>query len=307
MDVFVTGGAGFLGRALMRDADSGISFTCYSRDEHKLRDVEARYGARTIAGDVTDYERLKLAMAGHRYVVHAAATKYVDRGETHPFDVARTNVGGTVNVLTAAAAVGVSRVVIISTDKAVHPANAYGLSKALDEYLALRSSSEATVARYGNVLRSTGSVVERWLALPENEKLAVTNPDMTRFWMTCREAARLVWQALFDAPPYSVVIPVLKSSTILNLAHACVGVPRIEVVGERLGEKQHEELLSEEELPYASWEDGGPIILRPPHARGTPVSRHSGHGPGIPPAQRSDTAERWITSELAAAIRLPLP
>jgi UDP-glucose 4-epimerase len=301
--IFVTGGSGFLGRALMRSLPT-VKWTSYSRDEHKHRLVEARYGAATVAGDITDYERLKLAMTGHRYVIHAAASKYVDRGEVFPEEVARANVLGTLNVLQAAQATGVERVVIISTDKAVEPRNAYGLSKALCEYLAVRAAVPTVVARYGNVLGSTGSVVERWLATPESERLTITNPDMTRYWMTVGDAAKLVWLALTTAPAYTILVPKLRSATILDLAHACVGVPRIDIAGERLGEKVHETLLSEVEAEYAYWDRDGVIILRPPHALGY---RERSAAASYPPAQHSDTAGRWPTSELAAAIREPLP
>lgn len=296
----MTGGAGFLGRALLRDMPSH-KWTVYSRDEHKLRVAEARYGAMTIAGDISDYERMRAGMRGHRYVIHAAASKYVDRGETHPDEVARTNVVGTLNVLNAAHAAGVERVVVISTDKAVEPVNAYGMSKALCEYLALRAPVPTVVARYGNVLHSTGSVVERWMSTPESESLTITNPDMTRYWMTVRQAGELVARALFDVDPYVILIPALRSATILDLAHACVGMPRISIAGERLGEKVHETLLSYRETEYAFW-DSSDFILQPPYSlAGKPLPLvHPGE-------QRSDTADRWPTSELARAVREPLP
>lgn len=299
--VFLTGGGGFLGRALMRDIGS-LDWTAYSRDEHKLRIVESRYGARTISGDIGDYERLKLAMRGHDYVIHAAASKYVDRGETHPEEVAQTNVTGTLNVIRAAEAVGIKRMVVISTDKAVQPRNAYGLSKALCEYLALRSNVPTVVARYGNVLRSTGSVVERWMALPETTPLTVTNPDMTRFWMTVRAAATLVYDALWSATAYSILVPDLMSASILELARACAGEREIIVKGERLGEKVHETLLSEEERHYATPYTGDLALLVPPYSL-----RSGAIGPAFRHAITSDTAKRWDLGDLAKAIREPLP
>jgi UDP-N-acetylglucosamine 4,6-dehydratase len=306
--VFMTGGAGFLGRALLKNYP-GYQWTVYSRDEHKLRKVESRYDARTVAGDIGDYERLKLAMTGHQYVVHAAASKYVDRGETHPEEVAHANVLGTMNVLRAAEAVGVERVVTISTDKAVEPVNAYGLSKALTEYLSLRAQVPTVVARYGNVIGSTGSVIERWLASRE-QTIEVTNPSMTRFWMTVDEAARLVDDALIKADPWTILIPELRSASILELAVACVG-GRMEVVGERLGEKQHETLLSEREADRSEWSGEGYITLTPPYSLALPRWRKS--GPSFyetiisVPAQHSDTAARWSDWALKAAIREPLP
>jgi UDP-glucose 4-epimerase len=254
---------------------------------------------------VLDLDRLTTAMQGHDYVIHAAASKYVDRGEQDPESVVKTNILGTMNVLQAAERARVERVVFISTDKASgYLASAYGMSKALGERLALRATVPTVTVRYGNVLRSTGSVVDKWMSLPEGTSIEITNPDMTRFWMTVSEAAGLVSYALAFGNPGTIVVPLLRSASIMDLAHACVGARNVSrIIGDRGGERVHETLVSPSEVPYARWLTDRLVEIRPAH------SSHS-MGPcevSTVEEMRSDTAPRWIAGELARAVREEIP
>lgn len=284
-------------------------WTAYSRDEHKLRLVEGRYGALTVAGDVADYDRLRAAMSGHEYVIHAAASKYVDRGEYDPESVVMTNVMGTLNVLRAAEAASVRAVAVISTDKASgHILSAYGLTKALTERLTLRAGVPAVAVRYGNVLRSTGSIVERWMGLPPGSEIEITNPDMTRFWMSVKQAAHFVHDSLFMGIYGSVLVQGLASASIMELAHACVGATNVKIVGERAGERVHETLLDETELPYAYWlpSEANTAAILPRHSSLWSADLSPRSIPVTEPI-RSDTSDRWSPAHLARLVREELP
>lgn len=289
--VFITGGAGFLGRGVLRRAfreNWNASFTVYSRDEQKHVNA-AKYGnARFVIGDVLDVDRLTLAMTGHDYVIHAAALKYIPEGEFNASECVRVNIGGTQAVIEAARAAGVQRVVVISTDKAASPINTYGMTKAVAERLVGETSqfdteTYVTACRYGNVVGSTGSIVPVFKRqLEERGKVTLTNPDMTRYWISIQEAVDIIIEA-FDALPGHVVIPQPMAMRTGDLALELVEGDRskIEVVGLRPGEKMHEDLLTEQEAlrttaegrfyhmapptSKSSFDDVGPLRSCDPH------------------------------------------
>lgn len=248
MKVFITGGSGFLGRALMNYCYEW-DCTVYSRDEYKQDLCKVNYpNARYILGDVRDADRMSLAMAGHDLVIHTAAIKYIPEAETNVSECIAVNVEGSRAVLKAARQVGISTVVGISTDKAVQPVNAYGASKMMMERLfdeAARYGQHATLVRYGNVVGSTGSVIPLFKRqLADKGYITLTDPDMTRFWISAADAVDLVrWASV--APFGSITIPKAKAMSMFELAHmlASESAGTVRIVGPRPGEKKHESMI----------------------------------------------------------------
>jgi len=250
--IFLTGGTGSLGQALM-DAWPEARFTVFSRDEWKQSEMKPRYPKNQfVLGSVCDKEALALAMRGHRYVIHAAAYKQIPSAEANSFAAIETNVLGSRNVMMAAAEVGVSTVVGISTDKACTPINCYGQTKALMEKMFQEASrwpthTKYTLCRYGNVLGSRGSIVPLFeKQIRESKPLTITSEAMTRFWLTLSDAVTLVKRAT-EAPNGVIVVPKAPASSIMTLATAVgmrAGV-KIEtrIIGARPGEKFHEDLV----------------------------------------------------------------
>lgn len=267
----ITGGAGFLARAIYRRArreNWPTHFTCLSRDDAKHAALQARYPeVETVVGDVglTSVENLTALMRGFDTVIHAAAWKYVDRGEHEARAVTETNVIGSMNVVEAAMRARVPHVLGISTDKAVAPVNNYGASKFLMERLfqqaAGQSDARFTLVRYGNVLGSTGSVAPMFMQwASEGRPIHLTDPDMTRFWMSPDEAVDTVVAGLI-APNGSVTIPACRSMSMHDMALMALGYDghdvlptdgRVEIVGVRPGEKRHEALVQPQESMRAT-------------------------------------------------------
>lgn len=255
-NVLITGGAGFLGRAIMARAKAEhwpARFTVYSRDELKQHECRLKFPqAQYVLGDVRDTDRLGLAMLNQDIVIHAAALKYVPESEFNVNECIGINVLGTKAVaLAAVAAPSVRCVVLISTDKAVEPVNTYGLTKALAErifleYSRLVEDTKFATVRYGNVIGSTGSVVPLFKAMFARDGFVqVTDPTMTRFWIDVKEAISLILIAVHNVGSGCITIPQPKSMTLAALIEAVVpGVP-VHIVGVRPGEKHDEMLLNE--------------------------------------------------------------
>lgn len=284
--VLITGGTGFLGRGILRAAHQqgwDANFTIISRDEQKQAYCRARYpSVHYVLGDITDGERLALAMMGHDYVIHAAALKYIPEGEFNADECVRVNIDGARSVISAARVAGVRRVVGISTDKAAQPVNVYGMTKAVMERLFAEASDvygpTFTTCRYGNVIGSTGSVVPVMIEqFRRDGQVQITDTYMTRFWMSIDAAVKTILHAL-EAPAGSVTIPTPRAASMHAVAYAVLGTfgetmhapdgditkdPRIKIVGRRPGEKQHEDLVSHYEL-YRTTVDGGWYTLMPP-------------------------------------------
>jgi len=259
MKVLITGGSGFLGRAILRQVQQNKldwKVTVYSRDETKQDECKRRYPfANYVLGDVKDFERLCNAMTGNKYVIHAAAMKYIPEAELNAAECISVNVDGARNIIRAAKLVSsVEKVVGISTDKAVGPVNIYGASKMVmerlfaDESRFCRFPSFACV-RYGNVIGSTGSVIPLFQRqYQETGKVKITNPNMTRFWMGVDEAIDLIHLSLNYGRPGTVMIPTVRAMKLIDVAKAAtMDDVEVEIIGERPGEKIHESLLHFEE------------------------------------------------------------
>ena len=281
--LLITGGTGSFGNAVLRRfLDTEISeIRIFSRDEKKQDDMRKRYNHAKLKfyiGDVRDSRSVASAMRGVDYVFHAAALKQVPSCEFHPMQAVRTNVLGTENVLDAAIAANVKRVVCLSTDKAVYPINAMGISKAMMEKVMVAASRNLegtnTVicgTRYGNVMASRGSViplfVEQVLA---GKPVTVTDPAMTRFMMTLDDAVELVLYAFEHGNNGDIFVQKAPAATVQVLIQALLelmGKPEHEVreIGTRHGEKLYEALLGREEMACA--EDRGDYFRVPPDAR----------------------------------------
>ena len=281
--LLITGGTGSFGNAvLQRFLESGLGeIRIFSRDEKKQDDMRKRYNSAKLKfylGDVRDLRSVAAAVRGVDYVFHAAALKQVPSCEFHPMEAVRTNVLGTENVIEAAIAARVQRVVCLSTDKAVYPINAMGISKAMMEKVMVAASRNlegtGTVicgTRYGNVMASRGSViplfVEQVLAA---QPITITNPDMTRFMMTLDDAVELVLYAFEHGNNGDIFVQKAPAATVAVLTQAILslmGKPDHEVrnIGTRHGEKLFEALLGREEMACA--EDLGDYFRVPPDGR----------------------------------------
>lgn len=257
--VLVTGGTGSFGRQITeRLLATGVSeIRIYSRGEDLQHQMAAKYGDKRlnfIIGDVRDAERVSESIRNVDYVFHAAALKQVPDCELHPFEAVKTNVLGAHNVKLAAFKENVETVVFISTDKAVKPVNAMGMSKALQEKIFLTpelgSSTKVCGVRYGNVIGSRGSVVPLFAERKKRgEPLVVTNSEMTRFWLTLKDAINLVFKAMIDGDSMELFVMKRPACTILNLAQVMAeGKVKVEIGVIRPGEKIHETLVQEEEM-----------------------------------------------------------
>ena len=263
--LLITGGTGSFGNAVCeRLLNSSIrEIRILSRDEKKQDDMRKKLGADKIKfhlGDVRDISSIASAMNGVDYVFHAAALKQVPSCEFFPLEAMKTNVMGTNNVLDAAITCKVDKVICLSTDKAVYPINAMGMSKALMEKVAISKSRESKgtiicITRYGNVIASRGSVIPLFIdQIKNNQPLTITNANMTRFMMTLDEAVDLVEQCFQFGNNGDLYVQKSPSATIAQVAQATIELldkPSsypINEIGFRHGEKKHEVLLSSEEM-----------------------------------------------------------
>lgn len=281
--ILITGGTGsFGGAVLKRFLGTGIAeIRIFSRDEKKQDDMRKRYAhpkLKFYIGDVRDARSVAAAMRGVDYVFHAAALKQVPSCEFYPMQAVMTNVLGTENVLEAAVAASVKRVVCLSTDKAVYPINAMGISKAMMEKVMVATSrnleSGGTVicgTRYGNVMASRGSVIPLFVdQVQAGRPITITDPGMTRFMMTLEDAVDLVLYAFGHGRNGDIFVQKAPAATVRVLAQAILdllGRPEhpIGEIGTRHGEKLYETLLGREEMACA--EDMGSYFRIPPDAR----------------------------------------
>jgi UDP-glucose 4-epimerase len=280
--LLITGGTGTFGNAVVdRASKTGIGeIRIFSRDEKKQDEMRGRLKNTSVKfyiGDVRNYDSVHQCMQGVDFVFHAAALKQVPSCEFFPFEAVQTNAIGAENVMKAALAFGVKKVIVLSTDKAVYPVNAMGLSKALMEKFMVAkarmfgmSSTVFCGTRYGNVMGSRGSVIPLFLnQILAGEPLTVTDPNMTRFMMTIDGAVDLVFYAFTHGLPGDIFVQKAPAASIETLARALLrimnGKNEIRIIGTRHGEKLYETLLNREEMAHS--EDLGHYFRIPSDTR----------------------------------------
>jgi UDP-N-acetylglucosamine 4,6-dehydratase len=266
--LMITGGTGSFGNTVLKRflSTDVREIRIFSRDEKKQEDMRIAFNnpkLKFYIGDVREYESVSQAMKGVDYVFHAAALKQVPSCEFYPMEAVRTNVIGTENILNAATAGGVKRVVVLSTDKAVYPINSMGISKAMAEKLMVAKSRNQLVdetvfcaTRYGNVMASRGSVIPLFVTqLKEGKPLTLTDPNMTRFLMSLEDSVDLVLYAFEHGKQGDIFVQKAPASTVADLAQAIKEMfnkdEPVRVIGTRHGEKLYESLISREEMVKA--------------------------------------------------------
>jgi UDP-N-acetylglucosamine 4,6-dehydratase len=259
--VLVTGGTGSFGKKfikILQEEKQPKKIIIFSRDELKQHEMQVggynQENLRYFIGDIRDRERLVRALHGVDIVVHAAALKQVPACEYNPMEAIKTNIMGTANVVEAALDVGVKKVLTVSTDKAVSPANLYGATKLAAEKLTIQSNAYAggsatrfACVRYGNVVGSRGSVVPLFLKQRSNGQVTITDDRMTRFWLSLEQGVRFVIHCIEEMEGGEVFIPKIPSTKVTDLAKAIAPDAKLNIIGIRPGEKLHEMLISEDE------------------------------------------------------------
>ena len=260
--ILITGGTGSLGKALTKEllANRKVArLVILSRDELKQFEMRQQFNddprLRWFLGDIRDVARLRRAMHGVDYVIHAAALKQVDTAEYNPFEFVETNVRGSQNVIEASIDAGVQRVVALSTDKASSPINLYGATKLAADRMFIASNHYAAayptrfaVVRYGNVSGSRGSIVPKWRELARAGKpLPITDSRMTRFWITLPQAVEFVLSSFDVMSGGELYVPRIPSVRITDLAEAVAPGAEVVEIGIRPGEKLHEEMIAEDD------------------------------------------------------------
>jgi UDP-N-acetylglucosamine 4,6-dehydratase/5-epimerase len=309
--VLVSGGTGSFGKQFVETVlkkHAPKKLIIFSRDELKQFDMaqvysEQRYPCmRYFIGDVRDRDRLYRAMDGVNIVVHAAALKQVPTAEYNPIEVIKTNVLGGANIIDAAIDRNVEKVIALSTDKAANPINLYGATKLCSDKLFVAANGYSghhrtrfSVVRYGNVMGSRGSVIPFFLQMRPTGVLPITDPKMTRFWITLEEAVKFVLNCFHRMEGGEIFVPKIPSMNIVDLARAIAPECRLDIVGVRPGEKLHETMVPEDDARNTEEYDDC-FVIRSKSANG------NGHGNGnngkaCPEGFRysSDSNPRWLT------------
>jgi UDP-N-acetylglucosamine 4,6-dehydratase/5-epimerase len=308
--VLITGGTGSFGRRfveIMLREYQPKKMIVFSRDELKQHEMRVagvdHESLRYFLGDVRDQERLERAFSGVTVVVHTAALKQVPACEYNPFEAIQTNITGGKNVIDAAINCGVSRIVALSTDKAVNPINLYGATKLCAEKMFVQANAYAgaqntrfSCTRYGNVMGSRGSVVPVFMEQRAHGRITLTDPRMTRFWITLDDGVRFVIRCIEQMHGGEIFIPKIPSMKLLDMAQAIAPDCQIDCVGIRPGEKLHEILLSEDESRNAIEADDM-FIVQPAHPwwHKDNLKRATRLPEGFRYA--SDSNPQWLTAE----------
>ncbi len=316
--ILLTGGTGSFGHAFVQrvlDSWPDAVVRVYSRDELKQSEMRARFGERNVRyliGDVRDRSRMSRAAQGCDVIVHAAAMKQVPACEYNPFEAVRTNVLGAQHVVDSAIDAKVPKVVALSTDKAVNPANLYGATKLCAEKIfvqgnayAAQSQTRFACVRYGNVVGSRGSVVPLFhKQISETGRLTITDERMTRFWITLPQAVDLVLYALEHMDGGETYIPKIPSMRVVDLAEAMApGLPR-DIIGIRPGEKLHEQMLTAAESRHTV--DAGDVYIVHPELAWWTDAAPTVRGRALPDGYEysSHTNDWWISAdELRSLLR----
>ena len=318
--VLVTGGTGSFGRKfteVVLERYRPRKLIIFSRDELKQFEMrerfpESRYEAiRYFIGDVRDRERLYRALDGVQVVIHAAALKQVPAAEYNPMEAVKTNVLGAANIIDAAIDRGVEKVVALSTDKAANPINLYGATKLCSDKLFVAANNYSgghgtrfSVVRYGNVVGSRGSVIPFFLKARESGTLPITDPRMTRFWITLEQGVEFVLASLDRMQGGEIFVPKIPSMNIMDLARAIAGDCEIKVTGIRPGEKLHEVMVPEDDAHHTFEYDRYFTIVPTFHEWDADAYRQSNGGRPCPDGFRysSDRNTEWLSVEQLRAM-----
>jgi UDP-N-acetylglucosamine 4,6-dehydratase len=310
--VLVTGGTGSFGNLFVQVALETLDLkrlVVFSRDELKQFEMQKKLSSprlRYFIGDVRDESRLRRALDGIDVVVHAAALKQVPSCEYNPFEAIKTNVIGAENIINAAIDQGVERIVALSTDKAANPINLYGATKLCSDKLFVAGNAYSgphrtrfSVVRYGNVVGSRGSVIPFFLEKAKTGTLPITDPRMTRFWITLRKGVDFVIDSLRTMHGGEVFVPKIPSMNIMDLAAVVAPDCKTEIVGIRPGEKLHEVMVPEDDARNSIELDDRYVIL--PEIRLWDDDPYKG-APRCPDGFRygSDNNKQWLTREALA-------
>jgi UDP-N-acetylglucosamine 4,6-dehydratase len=321
--VLVTGGTGSFGKkfieTILREHNPR-KVIVFSRDELKQYEMQSSPAfqderMRFFLGDVRDVDRLRRAFNGVDVVIHAAALKQVPAAEYNPFEAIKTNVIGAQNIIEAAIDRGVTRVIALSTDKAANPINLYGATKLCSDKLFVAGNAYTgggthfSVVRYGNVLGSRGSVLPLFLKQRETGVVTVTDPRMTRFWITLEQASHFVLRALSTMIGGELYVPKIPSMTMQEMARTLAPGCRQEVIGIRPGEKLHEVMIPEDEA-HRALDCQGYYVVQPSFgwAAEAAAVHHNGHPVPHDFRYASETNPYWLSSdELLRTARTQFP
>lgn len=311
--ILITGGTGSFGKNfvsyLMQNSEAK-KIIVFSRDEFKQFNMQKEIPddgrLNFFLGDVRDLARLQRAFRTVDVVVHAAALKQVPTLEYNPFEAVKTNILGSQNVIDAAIDQGVGRVILISTDKAAHPVNLYGSTKLCAEKLFVAGNAYAghatkfSVVRYGNVIGSRGSIVERILKQKDIKKVQLTDAEMSRFWITLDQSFKLVTFALANMEGGEIYIPKIPSMKVVDLFDTITPDAEKEITGIRPGEKLHETLLTKEEARHSvELADYYVVLSEFVYTSKDIYGKYFKMGQKVEPnfCFMSDTNKNWITKE----------
>jgi UDP-N-acetylglucosamine 4,6-dehydratase len=309
--VLITGGTGSFGKQFVQTVlgtERPRKLIVFSRDELKQFDMRQRFSEqdypcmRYFIGDVRDRERLYRAMDGVDIVIHAAALKQVPTAEYNPIEVIKTNVLGAANLIDAAIDRNVQKVIALSTDKAANPINLYGATKLCSDKLFVaangysgRHGTRFSVVRYGNVMGSRGSVIPFFQQMRSTGVLPVTDPKMTRFWITLEQAVEFVLGCLERMYGGEIFVPKIPSMNIVDLARAIAPECRLDIIGVRPGEKLHETMVPEDDARNTVEYDDC-FVIRAPGVNGS-VNRNGGRPCPEGFRYSSDNNSTWLTVE----------
>jgi UDP-N-acetylglucosamine 4,6-dehydratase len=313
--VLVTGGTGSFGRKfvdIMLREYRPQKLIIFSRDELKQHDMRTggfdHPSLRYFIGDVRDSQRLQRAFSGVTIVVHAAALKQVPACEYNPFEAIQTNIMGGRNVIDAAIDKGVHRVLAVSTDKAVNPVNLYGATKLCAEKMFVQANAYSgaqdtrfACARYGNVVGSRGSVIPVFQEQRRKGKITVTDPRMTRFWLTLEQGVRFVVNCIERLHGGEIFVPKIPSMKLVEMAEAIAPDCEVEYIGIRPGEKLHEVLVSEDEARN-TLELDDMYVIQPGHSWWSAENWKEGRALSEGFRYASDSNPQWMTAEELQAL-----
>ncbi len=310
--ILITGGTGSFGKTFVPMTLEKHNPACifvYSRDEMKQWEMAQSFATdkrvNFIIGDVRDKDRLRHALSGIDFVVHAAATKIVPTAEYNPFECIKTNINGAMNVIDSCIDAGVEKVVALSTDKASNPINLYGATKLASDKVFVAGNQYAGVAktkfsvvRYGNVMGSRGSVIPFFMSLSDDTLTPITDIKMTRFMISLQQGVKLVWHAFKNMMGGEIYVKKIPSMNILDIAEAVRPRKKTEVIGLRPGEKIHEQMIGVEDAPYTFEYEDHFKILPALHNWGSDPDRIS-NGVKVPNgfSYTSDNNKWWMSKE----------